>query len=96
MDFLALSEQHKHELLKNVIPFWERYSVDNEHSGYFTCLDREGKVFDTDKFIWLQAHHVWMFSKLYNKVEPNENWLNTALGGAEFLRKFGHDENLNW
>ena len=96
MDFKTLSEQYKNELLNKVIPFWETNSPDKEFGGYFTCLDREGKVFDTDKFIWLQARQVWMFSKLYNEVEQKPEWLQMALDGAAFLQKYGHDGHLNW
>ncbi len=95
-NFKILAEQYKNELLHKVIPFWEQHSVDEQFGGYFTCLDRQGNAFDTDKFIWLQARQVWMFSKLYNEVEQNENWLKIAENGAEFLQKFGHDGNLNW
>jgi len=96
MDFKVLSEQYKNELLNKVVPFWEANSLDKEFGGYFTCLDREGKVFDTDKFIWLQARQVWMFAKLYNEVEQKQEWLQIALDGAAFLQKYGHDGNLNW
>ena len=96
MDLKALSGKYKNELLTNVIPFWENNSIDKQFGGYFTCLDREGKVFDTDKFIWLQARQVWMFAKLYNEVEQRQEWLQIALDGATFLQKYGHDGNLNW
>jgi N-acylglucosamine 2-epimerase len=96
MDFKRLSEQYKNELLENVVPFWENHSKDEEFGGYFTCLNREGDVFDTDKFIWLQGREVWMFSTLFNKVAQNQQWLEMALHGAKFLQKYGHDENLNW
>ena len=69
MDFKQLSQQYKTELLDNVIPFWLNRSQDLEYGGYYTCLNRNGAVFDTDKFIWLQGREVWMFSMLYNKVE---------------------------
>lgn len=92
----ALSDQYKHELLENVIPFWERHSIDHECGGYFTCLDRQGNVFDTDKFVWLQGRQVWMFSKLCNELGPNEKWLNIAQTGARFLKQFGHDGSFNW
>ena len=95
-DFKKLSEQYKHELLDKVVPFWLEKSQDLEHGGYFTCLDREGNVFDTDKFIWLQGREVWMFATLYNKVEKRQEWLDCAIQGAEFLKKYGHDGNLNW
>lgn len=95
-DFKALAAQYKSELLDRVVPFWLEKSQDEEFGGYFTCLDRDGSVYDTDKFIWLQGREVWMFSKLYNEVEQRKEWLDCAIQGAEFLKKYGHDGNLNW
>lgn len=96
MDFKNLSTQYKNELLNNVVPFWLDKSQDQEFGGYFTCLDREGNVYDTDKFIWLQAREVWLFSMLYNRVEQKPEWLECARQGGEFLKLYGHDGNYNW
>jgi N-acylglucosamine 2-epimerase len=96
MDLKKLAEQYKTELLDSVLPFWLEKSQDKEFGGYFTCLDREGNVFDTDKFIWLQGREVWMLSMLYNKVEKRQEWLDAAIQGGEFLKKYGHDGNYNW
>lgn len=96
VDFGKLAELYKKELLDNVLPFWLEKSQDKVHGGYYTCLDREGNVFDRDKFIWLQGREIWMFSMLYNKVEKRREWLDCAVQGAEFMKKFGHDGNLNW
>ncbi|WP_051697511.1 AGE family epimerase/isomerase [Prevotella sp. 10(H)] len=96
MDFKKLAEQYKAELLDNVIPFWLQYSQDKEYGGYFSCLARDGAVYDTDKFIWLQAREVWMFAMLYNKVEKRGEWLDCAIQGGEFLKKYGHDGSYNW
>lgn len=60
-DLKQLKEQYKEELLNNVLPFWIQHSQDKECGGYFTCLDQFGKVFDTDKFIWLQGREVGCF-----------------------------------
>lgn len=95
-NFKALAEQYKSELLDKVVPFWLDKSQDHEFGGYFTCLDRDGSVYDTDKFIWLQGREVWMFAKLYNEVEHKQEWLDCAVQGAEFLKKYGHDGQLNW
>ena len=95
-DFKILAEQYRNELLQKVVPFWENHSKDEQFGGYFTCLDRQGNVFDTDKFIWLQGREVWMFATLYNKVEQRPEWLEMALHGARFLQEHGHDGNLNW
>lgn len=95
-DFKLLAEQYRDELLQKVVPFWENHSKDEQFGGYFTCLDRQGNVFDTDKFIWLQGREVWMFATLYNKMEKRPEWLEMALHGARFLQEHGHDGNLNW
>lgn len=96
MNFQQFAEQYKHELLDKVVPFWLNHSQDKECGGYFTCLERDGKVYDTDKFVWLQGREVWMFATLYNKVEKRKEWLDCAIQGAEFLMKHGHDGQLNW
>lgn len=96
MDFKQLAEQYKTELLDKVIPFWLNHSQDTAYGGYFTCLDHKGEVYDTDKFIWLQGREVWMFATLYNKVKKRQEWLDCAIQGAEFLKKYGHDGQLNW
>ena len=96
MKFKKLAEKYKAELLEKVVPFWLNNSQDEEFGGYFTCLERNGDVFDTDKFVWLQGREVWMFATLYNKVEKRKEWLDCAVQGAEFLKKYGHDGNLNW
>ncbi|WP_320167978.1 AGE family epimerase/isomerase [Mangrovibacterium marinum] len=95
-NFKLTAEKYQKELLEKVIPFWENNSKDEQCGGYFTCLDRQGKVFDTDKFIWLQAREVWMFASLYNRVEQKAQWLEMAEHGARFLMQHGHDGQLNW
>jgi N-acylglucosamine 2-epimerase len=90
------TQQYRGALLDDVIPFWEKHSIDHECGGYFTCLERDGTVFDTDKFLWLQARQVWMFSMLYNRLEPRDAWLQMARHGAEFLRRHGTDAEGNW
>ena len=96
VEFKQISSRYKRELLENCLPFWLEHSQDKEYGGYFSCLNRDGSVYDTDKFIWLQGREVWMFAMLYNNVEKNQEWLDCAIQGAEFLKKFGHDENWDF
>jgi N-acylglucosamine 2-epimerase len=91
-----LALKYKNELLDNILPFWLEHSKDETYGGYFTCLDRAGKVFDTDKFMWLQGRGVWCFSHMYNNVEQKEEWLEMALHGARFMEKHGRDAEGNW
>jgi N-acylglucosamine 2-epimerase len=96
MDHSTLAQQYKSALLEDVIPFWERHSIDRKYGGYLTCLNRDGSVFDSDKFIWLQARQVWTFSMLYNRLERRTEWLEIARHGADFLRGHGMDDQGNW
>lgn len=93
INFSDYKSLYKNYLLDNVIPFWMKYSGDNEYGGYFTCIDRDGSIFDTDKFIWLQGRQTWTFAMMYNKVEKRQEWLDFAKKGADFLMKNGRAED---
>lgn len=90
------AELYRNELLESVLPFWLNHSKDEQNGGYFTCLTRDGKVYDTDKFMWLQGREVWTFSYMYNNVAKNDAWLKMALHGADFMEKYGRDAQGNW
>lgn len=100
------AQQYRDTLLNDVLPFWQQHSPDCEQGGFFTCLDRTGKVYDTDKFIWLQARQVWTFSMLYNRMggiplggtppEQRAEWLAMAQHGADFLQKWGRADDGSW
>ncbi len=96
IDFSKFAERYHDELFDQILPFWLEKSQDRECGGYFTCLDRKGDVYDTDKFIWLQGREVWLFAMLCNRVEKRPEWLACAVQGGEFLRRYGHDGNYNW
>ena len=96
MDFKKLASKYKTELLDSVLPFWLNNSIDKEYGGYFSCLDRDGSVYDTDKFIWLQGREVWLFSMLCNKLGKKQEWQDAAIQGAEFLKKYGHNGDYDF
>ena len=74
-----------------MIPFWLEHSLDREFGGYFSCLDRDGSVYDTKKYIWLQAREVWMFARLHNTFEKKQEYLDAAEVGLRFLREHALD-----
>lgn len=87
---------YQRELLENVLPFWLNHSRDAVNGGFFTCLDRQGRVYDGDKFVWLQGRQTWCFSRMVEAVEARPEWLDMALHGAAFLQKWGRDGAGNW
>lgn len=90
------ADLYRKELTDNILPFWLQHSKDTQHGGFFTCLDRTGKVYDTDKFMWLQGRQVWCFSYMYEHVEAKKEWLDMALHGAAFMQQHGRDRDGNW
>lgn len=80
------------ELMENVIPFWMKYSLDRKYGGYLHCLDRYGKPYTDDKYMWMQARGLWIFSKLYNTIERNKEWLHAAQLGYDFIKKYGFSQ----
>lgn len=88
----AYAARYRAELTERVIPFWLRHSLDHEYGGYFSALDRDGTVYDTRKYVWLQGRAVWMFSRLYNEFAPDPAFLAAARLGVEFLRRYARDE----
>jgi len=80
-------------LLADTVPFWMRHSVDREHGGFLTFLDRDGSVYGTDKPVWLQGRIVWMFSRLYSEVDKRAEWLDLARHGADFLERHCFDRD---
>nr|WP_320119908.1 AGE family epimerase/isomerase [uncultured Marinifilum sp.] len=93
IDFSLLKTELENELFNSVIPFWEKYSVDKKYGGYFNCIDKDGGIYDTNKYMWLHGRQVWMFSKLYNTVNPQKSWLDIAKYGLDFMEKNAITEN---
>lgn len=78
---------YQQDLTQKILPFWLDSSIDWECGGIFTCLDREGNIYGTDKSVWFQGRALWSFSKAYNVIEPNPQYLRAAKCLYDFLPK---------
>ena len=92
-DFRAIRERYEKELLENVVAFWEKHSIDREYGGFITCLERDGRPYDTFKQMWMQWREVWMFAALYNSEYRQERWLKIAEDGFDFLYAHGRQKD---
>ena len=77
---------YKQDLMK-ILDFWLDNSIDYKNGGIYTCLDREGNIYGTDKSVWFQGRALWTFSKAYNSIEKNKKYLYAAKNIYEFLPK---------
>ncbi|HTS00501.1 MAG TPA: AGE family epimerase/isomerase [Bacteroidota bacterium] len=96
IDFHARAAQYRKALLDDVIPFWDRHSPDEQCGGYFSCLARDGAVYDGDKYVWPQCRQAWTYAMLYNRLERRPAWLAMSAGGIRFLRAHGMDADGLW
>lgn len=91
MDLSQLKKRFERNLFESVIPFWERHSLDREYGGQMNCLTREGKVYDSRKYVWMNGRAAWMFARLYNTVEKRPEWLEASRSTVEFLFRHAHE-----
>jgi N-acylglucosamine 2-epimerase len=85
---------YEDELLGSVIPFWEKNCQDREFGGYFTSLDRDGSVYDTRKYMWMQWRIVYMFATLFTSLYGGKGkWLDIAIAGFDFLVRNGKSKD---
>lgn len=66
---------YREDLLHNILPFWLKNSIDHEDGGFMFCLDRKGKVIDTDKGVWQTGRFTWLLATMYYEVEKKPEWL---------------------
>ncbi|MBK8500867.1 MAG: AGE family epimerase/isomerase [Saprospiraceae bacterium] len=90
---MKYSQIYRRALFDDVIPFWITHSLDEEQGGYLHCLDRQGAIYDEDKFVWFQCRQIWMLSLLHTLVQGDSNYLNAASLGMDFVEKHARDGN---
>ena len=82
--------------LQRVVDFWLTRSLDQDHGGYLTQIDRQGRVFGSDKNVWVQARQCWTFAALYNQVEQKPEWLEASRLGRNFLLRHAYAGDGRW
>ena len=73
--------------LKKTLNFWHENGYDQVNGGFYTCLERNGDVYDTDKAVWAQGRGMWVFAKAYNFIEKNPKYLEAAVKAYDFVTK---------
>lgn len=95
MDIKTIKKYYKmyhDELYQHVIPFWTGNAIDRKYGGVFTCLDRKGRIYSTDKSVWFQGRCAWTFSNLNNVYGENETWLSIAKNCLDFATNYCIDK----
>ena len=87
MDKAKLAEARQWLLkeLDTCASFWLKNGIDPVHGGVYTCLDRTGKIFSTDKSVWMQGRCGWIFAYLCHVYGVKEEWLAASKSCLDFL-----------
>lgn len=82
--FLAEREWIRSEL-STVVDFWLKHGMDPVHGGVYTCLDRTGKIYSTDKSVWMQGRCGWMFAHMCSVYGVKQEWLDASKSCLDFM-----------
>lgn len=90
--FENLLSFYKKELLET-LDFWYQFGYDKDHGGFYTCLEENGTVYDTDKAVWAQGRGLWVFSRSYNFIKKDERYLKIAKDAYDFIVNNCYDDD---
>lgn len=79
--------------LDGCIKFWLDNGIDSTHGGVYTCLDRKGEIYSTDKSVWMQGRCAWTFAWLCRLYGVKEEWLSASKSCLDFMEKYCINRN---
>lgn len=73
--------------LERSVSFWLKHGMDPVNGGVYTCLDRTGNIFSTDKSVWMQGRCGWTFAYLCHVYGVREEWLAASKSCLDFMEQ---------
>ena len=81
------SRQWLREELDRSVRFWLKYGMDPVNGGVYTCLDRKGEIYSTDKSVWMQGRCGWIFAFLCHEYGLKQEWLDASRSCLDFMER---------
>ena len=90
MDRIKLenTRQWVRDELERCVNFWLEKGMDKVHGGVYTCLDRKGEIYSTDKSVWMQGRCGWMFANMCHNYGVKEEWLAASKSCLDFMEQY--------
>jgi mannobiose 2-epimerase len=89
-----LRQQVESELLSDILPFWLKHTIDEEHGGFRGQISNDLSIDPrADKGIILNARILWTFSRAF-RVYRDPVYLATAQRAYEYLTRFFWDQEF--
>ena len=86
---------HQH-LTEHVLPFWFPKLIDQRYGGLNNCVQDDGEVLSTEKYLWSQGRALWVLSKLFNDIDQDSKWLEMATPIFKLLTDYGRNTDREW
>ena len=89
MDKTYLQETQKwlRSELETSLNFWLKNGIDRENGGVYTCLDRTGRIYSTDKSVWMQGRCGWIYAFMCHLYGIRPEWLEASKSCLDFLEE---------
>mgnify|MGYP000926881618 FL=1 len=92
-----LRDQYRSELYDYFIPNMDKYAVDHKYGGVICSLDiRTGEPENMNKTAWFVGRGLWVYSYLYNNLEPDSRFLEIARKSKDLLLKLQPKDDSFW
>ncbi len=82
---LKSHQQWIRQELEHCTQFWLKNGIDHQNGGVYTCLDRQGEIYSTDKSVWMQGRCAWTFSYLCRTYGVRQQWLEASKSCLDFM-----------
>ena len=82
---LIAARQWAREELDRCTNFWLKHGMDEVNGGVYTCLDRKGEIYSTDKSVWMQGRCGWIFAYLCRVYGVRDEWLKASKSCLDFM-----------
>jgi mannose/cellobiose epimerase-like protein (N-acyl-D-glucosamine 2-epimerase family) len=92
----GLLKDYRYWLFDDFLPFMDKYVIDHELGGFMCAVDRDGTQVNSDKSAWYEGRGIWTYSYLYNKLDKNPKYLDTARKSVDFIMKIRPSGDERW
>jgi mannose/cellobiose epimerase-like protein (N-acyl-D-glucosamine 2-epimerase family) len=84
-----LRKEYQYWLYDDFLPFLDRFVVDHKVGGFMCETDRDGRNISGRKRTWFEGRGIWIYSFLFNELDPKPEYLEIARKSVEFILR--HD-----
>jgi len=94
-DIETLKNAALKELTQNILPYWQKNTIDNLNGGFYGSIDFNGNIDKiATKGAVLNTRILWTFSKAYNVLKKKEYFV-LAQRAYDYINKHFKDKEFN-